>query len=228
MALQDHLNPSWRAHLAEELKKEYWHKLDEFVSAERAAHPGKIYPPPEQVFAALNHVEYDEVRVVILGQDPYHGPRQAHGLSFSVNGKMAKPPSLLNILKELQNDLGYLKPNHGSLESWAKQGVLLLNTVLTVRHKEANSHKSQGWETFTKAVVKELAKRPEHMVFVLWGGQAKKMASLIPPHHTILESAHPSPLSAHRGFFGSAPFSRVNDALKAHGQEPINWKIEDI
>ena len=228
MALQDTLNDSWKKILAKEFTKPYWSSLDAFVAKEREENPGKIYPPEDQVFSAMNYMNYDDVRVVLIGQDPYHGPGQAHGLSFSVLPGHAHPPSLRNMFKELKDDLNVDAPGHGTLTHWAEQGVLLLNTVLTVRHKEPNSHKKQGWETFTREVVKQLGQGDNRLVFLLWGGPAKKMSKYIDTKkHIIIESAHPSPLSAHNGFFGSKPYSKVNDALKELGKEPIDWKIPD-
>lgn len=228
MALQDTLNDSWKEILAKEFTKPYWSDLDAFVTREREENPGKIYPPEDQVFAAMNHMDYDDVRVVLIGQDPYHGPGQAHGLSFSVLPGHSHPPSLRNMFKELKSDLGIDAPSHGTLTHWAEQGVLLLNTVLTVRHKEANSHKQQGWEKFTREIVKKLGQGDNRLVFILWGGQAKKMAKYIDTDkHVIVQSAHPSPLSAHNGFFDSKPYSKVNAALEELGKEPIDWKIPD-
>ena len=228
MALKDHLNASWQEILASEFDKPYWAELEAFVEQERSEHPGKIYPPPEQVFAALNKVDYDDIKVLLVGQDPYHGPGQAHGLSFSVAKGQSKPPSLRNIFKELESDTGADSPSHGSLMSWAEQGVLLLNTVLTVRHKEANSHKKKGWEKFTNAVIKKVAEREDPVVFLLWGGQAKKAKKHIKDdRHVVIESAHPSPLSAHNGFFGSKPFSKINAALTEMDKAPITWAIAE-
>jgi uracil-DNA glycosylase len=227
MALQDHLDASWRELLADEFTKDYWSKLEEFVTAQRAEHPGKIYPPEDQTFAALNVVPYDDIKVVLLGQDPYHGPGQAHGLSFSVLEGQKTPPSLRNIYKELKSDLGHEIPDHGYLMKWAEQGVVLLNTVLTVRHKEANSHRKQGWEKFTDAVIKKINEREDAVIFLLWGGPAKKKAKKIDTdRHVIVSAAHPSPLSAHNGFFGTKPFSTINAALEEHGKAPIDWKID--
>ena len=173
-------------------------------------------------------MDYEQVRVVLIGQDPYHGPGQAHGLCFSVRPGQSKPPSLQNVFKELESDLGIKAPRHGTLTGWAEQGVLLLNTVLTVRHREANSHKQKGWEKFTRALIKRLGQGDNRLVFVLWGGQAKKMAKYIDTDkHLIVQSAHPSPLSAHTGFFGSKPFSQVNRALEQLGKEPIEWALPD-
>jgi uracil-DNA glycosylase len=187
-----------------------------------------VYPPPDEVFAALHLTPYAETRVVILGQDPYHGPGQAHGLCFSVRDGVALPPSLVNIYKELSDDLGIPPPRHGNLEAWARQGVLLLNATLTVRAGQAGSHQGKGWETFTDAVLATVNAKPEHVVFILWGGYARKKKALIDTgRHTVIESPHPSPLSAHNGFFGSRPFSRANAALVAAGRDPVDWDLTD-
>ena len=221
------LPASWQSVLSEELNKPYFLKLREFVDAERATHT--IFPSEDNVFSALEATPYDQVKVFLLGQDPYHGPGQAHGLSFSVLPKNSKPPSLVNIFKELQDDLGCKVPNNGYLMPWATQGVLLLNAVLTVRAHQANSHKGKGWEKFTDAVLKAVNDKEERVVFVLWGGYARKKAPLIDTNrHVIVESAHPSPLSAHTGFFGSRPFSQINAALKEAGQEEIDWQIPNL
>jgi uracil-DNA glycosylase len=181
------------------------------------------------IFNALHYTSYHECKVVILGQDPYHGPGQAHGLSFSVKPGVKAPPSLVNIFKELHDDLGCKIPNNGCLLSWARQGVLLLNAVLTVREHQANSHKGIGWERFTDKVISLLNEREKPLAFVLWGGPARRKKAMITnPRHFIVESAHPSPLSAYNGFFGSHPFSKVNDFLTDTGQKPINWQIPDI
>lgn len=227
MALQDHLEENWRELLADEFTKDYWTKLEEFVTTQRAEHPGKIYPPEDQTFAALNVVPYDDLKVVLLGQDPYHGPGQAHGLSFSVLPGEKTPPSLRNMYKELASDLGHDVPNHGYLMKWAEQGVALMNTVLTVRHKEANSHRKQGWEKFSDAVIMKINEREDPVIFLLWGGPAKKKAKKIDEdRHVIISSAHPSPLSAHNGFFGTKPYSQVNAALTKLGKTPIDWELE--
>ena len=181
------------------------------------------------IFNALHYTPYNKVKVVILGQDPYHGPNQAHGLSFSVKPEVQTPPSLKNIFKELNTDLNCFIPNNGFLESWAMQGVLLLNTVLTVRANCPNSHKGIGWETFTNKIISSLNERHEPIVFILWGSNAQKKEELITnPKHFIIKSAHPSPLSAHRGFFGSKPFSKTNDFLNSINEKPINWQIQNI
>ena len=218
---------SWRAHLAGELEKPYWGRLVEFVDRERRAH--QVYPPEAEVFAALELVPYDRVKVLVLGQDPYHGPGQAHGLAFSVRPGVAPPPSLRNIFRELKDELGCPVPNHGCLTPWAAQGVLLLNAVLTVRAGEPNSHRGKGWERFTDAVIRAVNERGDGVVFVLWGGYAAKKAGLIDEgRHAVLRSAHPSPLSAKRGFFGSRPFSKINAALEERGQAPVEWCLPDL
>jgi uracil-DNA glycosylase len=184
-----------------------------------------VYPAHDEVFAALHHTPYAQVKVVLLGQDPYHGPGQAHGLCFSVRHGVAVPPSLQNMFKELRDDLGIAIPSHGNLTSWAQRGVLLLNTTLTVRAGSAGSHHGKGWETFTDEVIRVVNQR-EFVVFVLWGANARRKKLLIDTaRHTIIESAHPSPLSAHNGFFGSRPFSRINAALQAAGVEPVDWSL---
>lgn len=222
------LGISWKVPLRDEFTKPYWLELEEFLSQQRADHPGNIYPPADQVFAALNLVPPESARVVLLGQDPYHGPNQAHGLSFSVPPGEKHPPSLRNIFKELQSDLGCVIPKPGTLTHWGQQGVLLLNTVLTVRHKAANSHRRQGWEQFTDAVVRFLAEFDQPLVFILWGSSAQKKAAVVDRHrHAVIKSVHPSPLSAHHGFFGSRPFSQANAALRRFGHPEIVWQIPD-
>ena len=209
-----------------EFAKPYWHRLQEFVADQRAHYT--VFPPAQQVFAALHLTSYANTRVVILGQDPYHGPRQAHGLCFSVQAGVPIPPSLANIYKELQADLGVVPPKHGNLESWARQGVLLLNTTLTVRAGQAASHHGRGWETFTDELLRTINAKEQRVVFVLWGSNARKKQSLIDlSRHVVIESAHPSPLSAHNGFFGSHPFSRANTALIEANLAPIDWAIPD-
>lgn len=213
----------WNPLLNDQFDQPYWQDLQAFVQAERAAH--QVYPAHEDVFAALHLTPYADVRIVILGQDPYHGPGQAHGLSFSVRPGVDVPPSLRNMYKELESDLGITHPGHGNLESWARNGVLLLNSVLTVRAHTAASHRKQGWETFTDRVISVVSEKPEPVVFILWGNFARSKAKLIADHHQIIESAHPSPLSASRGFFGTKPYSRANDALIAVGREPVDWSL---
>ncbi|QXC59608.1 uracil-DNA glycosylase [Aquihabitans sp. G128] len=220
MAAKTDWNPLLRA----EFEKPYWGELQRFVAEERAHH--QVFPPPEDVFAALHQTPFAEVEVLILGQDPYHGPGQAHGLCFSVRPGVPVPPSLRNIFIELEADLGVTAPNHGCLDAWTRQGVLLLNTSLTVRAHQAASHQRRGWETFTDEVIKAVDAKPERVVFILWGAAARKKKALIDTsRHVIIESAHPSPLSAHNGFFGSRPFSRTNEALVAAGRDPIDWTI---
>ena len=215
----------WRDVLADELAKPYIADLADFVAAERREH--KVYPPESQVFTALDLTPYDAVRAVILGQDPYHGPGQAHGLAFSVQPGVAPPPSLVNIFKELQSDLGISRPGHGYLAAWARQGVLLLNAVLTVRDGEPNSHKGRGWEKLTDAIIRAVGARERPAVFLLWGAPAQKKAALVDEgRHVVLRSAHPSPLSARNGFFGSRPFSQANAALEERGQPPIDWRLD--
>lgn len=214
----------WNLALHEELAKPYWNTLQQFVRHEREDHT--VYPPHAEVFNALHLTPLEETRVVILGQDPYHGPRQAHGLAFSVRHGVAIPPSLVNIFKELHADLAIPPSTHGCLEHWARQGVLLLNATLTVRAGSAGSHQGKGWETFTDAVIGVLGSDSRPLVFVLWGSYARKKRQFITQtHHKIIESAHPSPLSAHQGFFGSRPFSAINTALQANGSTPIDWQL---
>lgn len=221
---------SWDALLQEEFTKEYYLKLRAFLKAEYSARI--VYPNMYDIFNALKITAYNDVRVVILGQDPYHGEGQAHGLSFSVKPDIPVPPSLLNMYKELQNDLGCYIPNNGFLEKWAKQGVLLLNTALTVRANSANSHKGMGWEIFTDTVIEHLNNREESVIFMLWGNNAKSKKPLImgnnSKRHVILEAAHPSPLSAHSGFFGCKHFSKANEHLEKMGFGVIDWQIENI
>jgi uracil-DNA glycosylase len=210
--------------LRAEFDKPYWNELQRFVAGERARHT--VFPPHDQVFAALHLTSFESTRVVLLGQDPYHGPRQAHGLCFSVQDGVGLPPSLVNIYTELRSDLGIDTPEHGNLESWARQGVLLLNTCLTVRSGAAASHQGKGWESFTDEVLRTVNAKSHRVVFILWGAHARKKKALIDTsRHTVIESAHPSPLSAYNGFFGSKPFSRANDALVAAGLPPIDWRL---
>jgi uracil-DNA glycosylase len=214
---------SWRDVLRNEISQPYFADLSEFVLRERKAFT--VFPSEREVFTALQLTSPHEVRVVIVGQDPYHGAGQAHGLSFSVQHGTPIPPSLRNIYSELHSDLDIPLPSHGNLEAWAKQGVLLLNSTLTVREGEAGSHAGYGWETFTDAIISYLGSRQQHIVFMLWGAHAGKKTSLIGQHHTVITSVHPSPLSAHRGFFGSRPFSQANRALSNRNQPEINWMI---
>ncbi|KAJ0067426.1 hypothetical protein NL108_007892 [Boleophthalmus pectinirostris] len=215
---------SWRKSLSAEFGKPYFKQLMAFVSEERKRHT--IYPPAEEVFAWTQMCAIEDVKVVILGQDPYHGPNQAHGLCFSVKRPVPPPPSLENMYKELTSDIdGFTHPGHGDLTGWAKQGVLLLNAVLTVRAHQANSHKDKGWETFTDAVVQSLSKNLSGVVFMLWGSYAQKKGAAIDRKlHHILKAVHPSPLSAHRGFFGCKHFSKANELLMESGKLPIDWK----
>jgi uracil-DNA glycosylase len=214
----------WNPLLRDELRKPYFVQLQQFVSDERTSHT--VYPAHDDVFAALHLTSYAATRVVILGQDPYHGPRQAHGLCFSVQRNVPVPPSLANIYKELSTDIGFVAPKHGNLEAWARQGVLLLNATLTVRAAHAGSHQGKGWETFTDEVLRTVNRKAERVVFILWGASARKKKSLIDlTRHVVIESAHPSPLSAHNGFFGSRPFSRTNAALLDAGLEAIDWTL---
>ena len=214
----------WNPVLRGELAKPYWADLQAFVADERARH--EVYPAPDEVFAALHLTPLAEVKVVILGQDPYHGPGQAHGLCFSVRPGVRPPPSLRNIYIELEADLGIPAPRHGDLRAWARHGVLLLNTSLTVRAHQAASHQGQGWETFTDAVIDVVNQKPERVVFILWGAAARRKRTLVDTtRHVVIESAHPSPLSAANGFFGSQPFSRANAALVEAGREPVDWTL---
>lgn len=219
------LPPSWQA-LEEQMRQDYFRDLLLFLRREREHY--HVYPAEPCVFAALETTPLANVRVLLLGQDPYHGAGQAHGLCFSVQQNVAVPPSLRNIYKELSADIGCPVPEHGCLTRWAEQGVLMLNTVLTVRANEANSHRNKGWETFTDAVIQAVNGKDENVIFVLWGNPARKKKKLIDDsRHFIIESAHPSPLSARRGFFGSRPFSRINQSLKANGHVEINWELPD-
>jgi uracil-DNA glycosylase len=220
------LHDSWKAPLQSEFDAPYMGLLKAFLVAEKAK--GKrIFPKGSEWFHALDTTPLDHVRVVILGQDPYHGEGQAHGLCFSVQRGVRPPPSLINIYKEMKTDLGLDPPSHGNLEAWAEQGVLLLNSVLTVEAGLAASHQGKGWERFTDAVIRLVNAQPRPVVFILWGSYAQKKAAFVDrQRHLVLTSAHPSPLSAHNGFFGSRPFSKTNEFLVAKGQEPINWVLE--
>ncbi|HEY9558337.1 MAG TPA: uracil-DNA glycosylase [Acidimicrobiales bacterium] len=214
----------WNPVLRAEMDEPYWPELQRFVAEERAS--GPVYPEHDEVFAALHLTPYAEVKVLILGQDPYHGPGQAHGLCFSVRPGVPRPPSLQNIMKELRDDLGIDPPDHGCLDAWSRQGVLLLNATLTVRARQAASHQGKGWERFTDAVIRAVNDKPERVVFILWGASARKKKGLVDQsRHVVIESAHPSPLSAHNGFFGSRPFSRANEALVAAGRQPVDWRL---
>lgn len=217
------IEPSWKKALEDEFSKDYFTQLTQFVRAEYSH--AIVYPPPKNIFRAFDLCPFDTVKVVILGQDPYHGRGQANGLCFAVGKEMPLPPSLQNIFKEIQSDFGKpLVHKSGDLERWARQGVLLLNATLTVRSGAAGSHQHKGWEEFTDAVVRALSDKREHLVFMLWGNYAKKKAFAVDrSKHLVLESAHPSPFSAHSGFFGNKHFSKANDYLKAHGEKPIDW-----
>ncbi|MDT2836107.1 uracil-DNA glycosylase [Enterococcus durans] len=224
--MKEIIHNSWQDILADEFEKPYYHLLRDFLKKEYKTQ--KIHPDMYHIFEALELTPYEKVKVVILGQDPYHGANQAHGLSFSVQPGVKIPPSLNNIYKELQSDLGIKPVNHGNLVSWAKQGVLLLNTVLTVREGQAYSHRGQGWERLTDTIIEKLNEREQPVVFILWGKPAQeKMKMIDRSKHIILTSSHPSPLSAHRGFLGSKPFSKTNDALLALGEQPIDWQLPE-
>jgi uracil-DNA glycosylase len=225
MKLQQHIPVSWQALLQEEFSKPYLEKLESFLTSERANHT--VFPPQADVFNALHYTPYENIKVLILGQDPYHDDRQAHGLAFSVREGVKLPPSLVNIYKELETDLGIPRAKTGYLKSWAQQGVLLLNTSLTVRAHEAASHKGKGWEQFTDAVIRAVNAKQECVVFVLWGAHAQKKLELVDQtRHVVIQSAHPSPLSARNGFFGSKPFSKINTALHEAGRGELDWRLE--
>ena len=216
------IEQSWKERLSSEFEKDYFSQLITFVKEEYRQRT--VYPPGPCIFSAFEHCPFDKVKVVILGQDPYHGPGQAHGLCFSVNDGVPFPPSLQNIFKEIQSDLGTPIPTTGNLTRWANQGVLMLNATLTVRAHQAASHQRQGWEEFTDAAIRILAEERENLVFILWGAYAQKKGAFIDRNkHLVLASAHPSPLSAYNGFFGNKHFSRANEYLIAHGQQPIQW-----
>lgn len=216
----------WEQYLTEEMEKPYYQQLRQFLIQQYRS--TQVYPDMYDIFNALHYTSYADTKVLILGQDPYHEPGQAHGLSFSVLPNVPAPPSLVNIFKELNADLGCHTPPHGCLEYWARQGVLLLNTVLTVRAHQAFSHSRMGWETFTDKIISLLNQREKPVAFILWGSPSRKKKELITnPQHYIVESPHPSPLSAHRGFFGSRPFSRVNNFLASIGETPIDWQLPD-
>lgn len=214
--------PSWKNKLLNEFEKPYFKALTDFVKSEYSTHT--VYPPGKQIFSAFDRCNFEDLKVVIIGQDPYHGPGQANGLCFSVKDGIRKPPSLLNIFKEIKNDIGKEIPESGNLERWADQGILLLNATLTVRANTAGSHQKKGWEDFTDAIIKLVSEETDGVVFILWGAYAQKKGQVIDDSkHCVIKSAHPSPFAADRGFFGSKPFSRTNDYLIAKGQEPIDW-----
>ena len=215
---------SWKQELTDEFQSDYFVKLKSFLIEEKKKY--QIYPPGSDIFAAFNYTTFDNVKVVIIGQDPYHGIGQANGLCFSVKDGIRKPPSLQNIFKELNNDLGYNIPDNGNLEKWARQGVLLLNATLTVRASQAGSHQNKGWESFTDATIQKLSDKKQNLVFILWGNFAQAKQILIDTSkHFIIKSPHPSPFSADRGFFGSKPFSKTNEYLKETGQKLIDWRL---
>lgn len=226
------LEPTWQDKLKEELQEPYISELAAFIEKEYARSPTSTFPPKNLIFNAFHQTPYDKVKVLIMGQDPYHGPGQAHGLSFSVPLGVKQPPSLQNIFKELQADLNIPRPNHGCLLSWAKQGVMLLNATLTVSQGEPLSHHGRGWERFTDAAVRKLAEREEPVIFVLWGKSAQDKCRFLregssPSKHFILTAPHPSPYSANNGFFGCRHFSKINEILKKFGKEPIDWQLKD-
>jgi uracil-DNA glycosylase len=224
-AVKPRIHPEWKTQLEEAFQAESFARLKTFLLEERAQ-GRKVFPPGPRMFAAFDLTPWSKVKVVILGQDPYHGPGQANGLSFSVNPGVALPPSLRNIYQELETDLGIAPPSTGDLQPWAEQGVLMLNATLSVRAHEAGSHQKRGWEPFTDAVVAKLNDHPNRLVFILWGSYARKKAEVIDRNrHFVIESPHPSPLSAHRRFFGSRPFSRTNAKLQEWGVEPIQWVV---
>lgn len=223
--IEPKIEQSWKEIMKAEFNKPYFHELKAFLMKEKQNHC--IFPPGNEIFNAFNSTTFQDIKVVIIGQDPYHGQGQAHGLCFSVTDGTPHPPSLKNIFKELVNDIpGFEIPESGSLQKWANQGVLLINAVLTVRAHQAESHRKKGWETFTDKVIEELAKQREQVVFMLWGNYARAKSKYIDPQkHLILEAAHPSPLSASRGFFGCKHFSKANEYLSNQGKTPINWKL---
>ncbi len=222
------MDPSWKQHLLREFGKPYMNELRLFLQKEKQAQKS-IYPRGREFFAALNHTPFEKVKVVILGQDPYHGPNQAHGLSFSVRPGVEIPPSLVNIYKELKSDLGIDPPDHGYLTPWADQGVLLLNATLSVEAGRAGSHQGKGWEQFTDAIIEALNREREGIVFVLWGSYAQKKGAFIDTRkHLVLKGPHPSPLSAYRGFFGCKHFSKINEFLTARGETPIDWRLPKL
>jgi uracil-DNA glycosylase len=216
------IDKSWEKYLKREFEKPYFKELVEFVKSEYIR--GNVYPPGNKIFSAFDHSTFDDVKVVIIGQDPYHGPKQANGLAFSVSDGVKIPPSLRNIYKELEDDLGIKVAESGNLERWAEQGVLLLNATLTVRAGQAGSHQGKGWEEFTDAVIEILNEEKDNLVFILWGSYARKKGEVVDPlKHHIIESPHPSPFSAERGFFGSKPFSETNNYLKKVGKDEVRW-----
>lgn len=218
------IDESWREALKDEFNADYFKALKLFLLEEKKKF--RVYPPGSRIFAAFNHTPFHKVKVVLLGQDPYHGPGQAHGLCFSVNKGIPKPPSLINIFKELHADLGIRVPDHGNLESWARQGVLLLNATLTVRERQAGSHQNKGWEQFTDAAISALSERRESLIFMLWGSYAQAKTALIDlTRHHVLKAPHPSPLSASRGFFGCGHFSKANKLIRELGGQEINWSL---
>ncbi len=219
------IDESWHEALQDEFRAPYFAELKAFLLEEKKKY--KVYPPGSRIFAAFNHTPFNRVKVVLLGQDPYHGPGQAHGLCFSVNKGIPKPPSLVNIFKEIHSDVGLSLPSHGNLENWASQGVMLLNATLTVRARHAGSHQNKGWEQFTDAAINALSEQRSGLVFLLWGSFAQAKAALInKSKHYILTAPHPSPLSAHRGFFGCKHFSKTNTLLRKQGKEEIDWRVE--
>ncbi len=225
--MQVNIPESWRAHVADEFEKPYFSNLAQFVDDERKHYT--VFPPEPEVFSAMNLTPYENVNVLLLGQDPYHDDNQAHGLCFSVRPGIKPPPSLMNMFKELQSDVGFSLPNNGYLVPWAEQGILMLNAVLTVRAHLANSHKNRGWETFTDAVIRSVNAKESPVVFVLWGNYAQKKQALIDTtRHTIIQSTHPSPLSARNGFFGSRPFSTINKMLCEAGKPEIDWQLPNL
>lgn len=222
------LADSWKNRIEDEFSKDYMHRLRSFLVDEKQS--GKtIYPKGSEYFRAMDLTPFESVKVVILGQDPYHGPGQAHGLSFSVRPGIQPPPSLVNIYKELESDLGIPPVRHGFLEQWAKEGVLLLNAVLSVQHKQAASHQGQGWEEFTDRIIRELNDHRDNLVFILWGSYAQRKGDFVDTNrHCVIKSPHPSPLSSYRGFFGSRPFSRANEYLVQTGNSPVNWQLDEV
>lgn len=222
MSIDVKIAPSWKSKLSQEFQKPYFEQLIQFVKQEYQA--GMVYPPGKEIFRAFDCVDFDDIKVVIIGQDPYHGPGQANGLCFSVHEGVTMPPSLKNIFKEIQNDLGKPIPKNGELERWANQGVLLLNATLTVKASSPGSHQNKGWETFTDAVIRQISDQKSNIVFLLWGAYAQKKGEIIDRNkHLVLMSAHPSPFSADRGFFGCKHFSKANEYLKSKGIKEIDW-----